>query len=163
MPARGPRGPRRSFCGLAVARPRVVPGWFPPASACFSWRRRCFGPPQRFSWQRRCFPKARQPFVMITLDPLSEHFRGLALRGAELPSWRGVAAKRELELIAKPLGLLMKRFSADVVSCAQKLAATLCPCNVLLTVRRSPIFAVRHLLRRSRCVLSCAGVEADSW
>ena len=30
----------------------------------------------------------------------------LALRGAELPSWRGVAAKRELEIIAKPLGLL---------------------------------------------------------
>ena len=34
-----------------------------------------------FSWQRRGFPlpaikKARQPFVMITLDPLSEHFRG---------------------------------------------------------------------------------------
>ena len=30
----------------------------------------------------------------------------LALRGAELPSWRGVAAKHELEIIAKPLGLL---------------------------------------------------------
>ena len=45
----------------------------------------------------------------------------LALRGAELPSWRGVAAKRELETRVK-----------RVVSCAQKLAATLCPCNVLL-------------------------------
>ena len=37
--------------------------------------------PQRFSWPRRGFPlpaikKARQPFVIITLDPLSEHFRG---------------------------------------------------------------------------------------
>ena len=49
-------------------------------------------------------------------------------------------------------GCFMKRFSADVVSCAQKLAATLCPCNVLL-VRCSPNFAVRYLLRRSRCVL----------
>ena len=37
--------------------------------------------PQRFSWPLRGFPlpaikKARQPFVIITLDPLSEHFRG---------------------------------------------------------------------------------------
>ena len=30
---RGAAGPRRSFCGLAVARPRVVPGSFPPARA----------------------------------------------------------------------------------------------------------------------------------
>ena len=49
--------------------------------ACFSLPRRCFGLPQRFSWPRRGFPlpaikKARQPFVIITLDPLSEHFRG---------------------------------------------------------------------------------------
>ena len=67
------RGPRRSFCGW----PR---GSFPPARACFSWHRRCFGLPQRFSWPCRGFPlpaiKARQPFVIITLDPLSEHFRG---------------------------------------------------------------------------------------
>ena len=73
--------PRRSLCGRAVARPRVVPGLFPPARACFAWPRRCFGLPQRFSWPRRGFPlpaikKARQPFVIITLDPLSEHFRG---------------------------------------------------------------------------------------
>ena len=59
----------------------VAPGSFPPARACFSWPRRCFGLPQRFSWPRRGFPlpaikKARQPFVIITLDPLSEHFRG---------------------------------------------------------------------------------------
>ena len=71
----------RGFCGLAVARPQVAPGSFPPARACFSWPRRCFGLPQRFSWPRRGFPlpaikKARQPFVIITLDPLSEHFRG---------------------------------------------------------------------------------------
>ena len=78
---RGRGGPRRSFCGLAAARPRVAPGSFPPARACFSWPRRCFGLPQRFSWPRHGFPlpaiqKARQPFVIITLDPLSEHFRG---------------------------------------------------------------------------------------
>ena len=79
--AAGAAGHRRSFCGLAVARPQVVPGSFPPARACFSLPRRCFGLPQRFSWPRRGFPlpaikKARQPFVIITLDPLSEHFRG---------------------------------------------------------------------------------------
>ena len=70
-------GPCRSFCGLVVARPGSVP----PARACFSWPRRCFGLPQRFSWPCRGFPlpaikKARQPFVIVTLDPLSEHFRG---------------------------------------------------------------------------------------
>ena len=36
-PARA-AGPRGSFCGLAVARPRVVPSSFPPARACFFFR-----------------------------------------------------------------------------------------------------------------------------
>ena len=35
--AAGAAGPRRCFCGLAVARPWVAPGSFPPARACFSW------------------------------------------------------------------------------------------------------------------------------
>ena len=70
--------------------------------------------PQRFSWPRRGFPlpaikKARsfssslrliRSLSIFTVETL------LALRGAERPSWRGVAAKRELEIIAKPLGLL---------------------------------------------------------
>ena len=67
----------------------------------------------------------------------------------------------------------MKRFSADAVFCAQKLAATLSLAAYCLPpaslVCCSPIFAVRHLLRRSRCapsrrfafaafdMLSCAG------
>ena len=70
---RGRGGPRRSFCGLAVARPRVVPGSFPPARACFSWPHRCFGLPQL---PLPAIKNARQPVVIITLDPLSEHFRG---------------------------------------------------------------------------------------
>ena len=42
---------------------------------------RSFGLPQRCLWPRRGFPfpaitKARQPFVISTLDPLSEHFCG---------------------------------------------------------------------------------------
>ena len=174
-------GPRRSFCGPAVARPRVVPGSFPSARACFSWPPRCVGLPQRFSWPRCGFPlpaikKARQPFVIITLDPLSEHFRGL--RGAELPSWRGVAAKRELEIIAKPLGLLHDALLSgrsflrtETRSYSLPLQRIACRLPICL-VRCSPIFAVR-LLHRSRSsrrfafaafdLLSCAGVEADSW
>ena len=76
----------------------------------------------------------------------------------------------------------MKRVSADVVSCAQKLAATLCPCNVLLAACQFVLFAARRFLqfvtyfvrRAARApsrrfafaafdLLSCAGVEADSW
>ena len=70
----------------------------------------------------------------------------LALRGAELPSSRGVAAKRELEIIAKLLGLLHEAL-LDVVSCAQKLAATLCPCNVLLAACQFVLFAARRFLQ----------------
>ena len=74
---RGPRARR----GPQLLWPRARFGTFPPARACFSWARRCSGLPQRFLWPRRGFPlpaikKARQPFVIITLDPLSEHFRG---------------------------------------------------------------------------------------
>ena len=147
--AAGAAGPRRSFCGLAVARPRVVPGSFPPASACFSWPRRCFGLPQRFSWLRRGFPlpaikKARQPFVIRE-------------------------RQRELEIIAKPLGLLHEALlsgrsflRAETRSYSLPLQRIACRLPICL-VCRSPIFVVRRLLRRSRCVLSCAGVEADSW
>ena len=53
-------------------------------------------------------------------------------------------------------GCFMKRFSADVVSCAQKFAATLLatyclpPAKFVFFAARR-FFAVRHLLRRSRC------------
>ena len=84
----------------------------------------------------------------------------LALRGAELPSWRGVAAKRELEIIAKPLGLLDEALlsgrsflRAETRSYSLPLQRIACRLPICL-VRCSPIFAVRHLLRRSRC--ACA-------
>ena len=58
-------------------------GRAPPQLLWPSGRASAGGPglPQRFSWQRRGFPlpaikKARQPFAIVTLDPLSEHFRG---------------------------------------------------------------------------------------
>ena len=100
----------------------------------------------------------------------------LALRGAELRSWWGccASAKHELDIIAKPWGLLHEALLSGrslLAPCAQKLAALLCPCNILLIClnRCSPIFAVRHLLRRSRFafaafdLFSCAGVKADPW
>ena len=60
----------------------------------------------------------------------------LALRGAELRSWgRCASAKHELDIIAKPWGLLHKALLSGrslLAPCAQKLAANLCPCNILL-------------------------------
>ena len=121
----GAAGPRRSFCGLAVARLRVVPGSFPPASACFSWPRRCFGLPHVF--------RGRAVF----------HFRQSRRRGSLSSSLRLI---RSLSTFAVE-GCFMKRFSADVVSCAQKLAATLCPCNVLLAACQFVLFAARRFLQ----------------
>ena len=164
----GAAGPRRSFCGLAVARPRVVPGSFP-------LRARVFRGPVVVSGCRNVFRgravvfhfrQSRRRGSLSSSLRLIRSLRAfavetlLALRGAELPSWRGVAAKRELEIIAKPLGLL--REGAETRSYSLPLQRIACRLPICL-VRRSPIFAVRHLLRRSRCVLSCAGVEADSW
>ena len=71
---------------------------------------------------------------MFSLDPLSEHFCG---RNA-----LGFAAKRELEIIAKPLGLLHEAHLSG--SCAQKLAATLCPCNILLAACQFVLFVARR-------------------
>ena len=94
-----------------------------------------------------------------------------SLRSAELLSWRGVAAKRELEIIAKPLGLLREALLSGRSFLRTETRSFSLPlqrvsCRLPIS---SPIFAVRHLLRRSRCaraafdLLSCAGVEADSW
>ena len=78
---RGRGGARRSFCGLAVARPRVVPGLVSSCARVFFVAPSLFRAAATFLVPRRGFPlpaikKARQPFVIITLDPLSEHFRG---------------------------------------------------------------------------------------
>ena len=173
----GAAGPRRSFCGLAVARPRVVPGSFP-------LRARVFRGPVVVSGCRNVFRgravvfhfrQSRRRGSLSSSLRLIRSLRAfavetlLALRGAELPSWRSVAAKRELEIIAKPFGLLREALlsgrsflRAETRSYSLPLQRIACRLPICL-VRRSPIFAVRHLLRRSRCVLSCAGVEADSW
>ena len=75
----------------------------------------------------------------------------LALHGAECCN----SAKRELEIIAEPLRLRHEALLSGrsfLAPCAQKLAttpalATYCYC----LVRCSPIFAICHLLRWSRC------------
>ena len=119
----GAAGPRRSFCALAVAVARVVPGSLPR----FSRPRRCFGLPRRFSWPCRGFPlpaikKARQPFVIITLDPLSEHLRGrnafgfARRRTSKLVGRAATQLDANLKSLPSRWGCFMKHFSADVVS-----------------------------------------------
>ena len=88
----------------------------------------------------------------------------LALRSAELPSWRGVAAKRELRN-NKPLGLLHEALLSgrsflrtETRSYSLPLQRIACRLPICL-VRCSPIFAVRHLLRRSRCARCVRFVE----
>ena len=81
---------------------------------------------QCFSWPCRGFPfPAVGSLSIFAIETL------LGLHGAELPSWWD-SAKRELEIIAKPLGLLHESLlsvRSFLAPCAQKLATTLCPCN----------------------------------
>ena len=90
------------------------------------------------------------------------------------------SAKRELEIIAKPLRVLREALLSGrsfLAPCAQKLATTLCALatyRLLLSIRLGrclPIFAMRHLLRWSSRrfafaafnLLIRAGVEAGPW
>ena len=175
---------------LAVARPRVVPGSFPFARACFSWPRRCSGLPQRFSWPRRGFPlpaikKARSSSLRLirSLSTFAVETL-LALRGAELPTCGPCcnSAKRELEIIAKPLGLLheallsvswllvhrnlqllsaLATYYLPPANLSCSLLADFCSSSPTSSValRARPLAA----LLSPRSMLSCAGVEADSW
>ena len=57
------------------------------------------------------------------------------------------SAKRELEIIAKPLGLLHEALLSGrsfLAPCAQQLAATLCPCNISLAACQFVLFAARR-------------------
>ena len=127
---------------------------------------------QRFSWPRRGFPlpaikKTRQPFIIVTPERLSEHFRG------RNRNTLGFARRRTSKLVGRAAtqpnansksspsrwGCFVKRFSADVVSwplapetrsSSLPLQHTAC-CLPVRLVRCLPLFATRHLLRRSRC------------
>ena len=143
------------------------------------------------------WPRARfLPRVFCGLDPgcramffVVFHFRQLKMRGGRsfetLLALHGAeccnSAKRELEIIAKPLRLLHEALLSGrsfLAPCAQKLATTLCPCNILPFV----LFAARRFLqsvtyfvgRAARApsrrfafaaidFLICAGVEAGPW
>ena len=165
MPARGPRA-RRGPTAASVAQRSHVRGW---SRARFLLRARVFRGPVVVSGCRNVFRGRavvfhfRQSRRRGSLSSSLRLIRSLstfavetllALRGAELPSWRGVAAKRELEIIAKPLGLLHEALRsflrAETRSHSLPLQRIACRLPICL-VRRSPIFAVRHLLRRSRC------------
>ena len=128
------------------------------------------------------------------------HFRSdgsLSIFAIETPSWLCAAqnfqaggaccnsAKRKLEIIAKPLRLLHESLLSGrsfLAPCAQKLATTLCPCNISPAIRQFVLVAARRFLQsvtyfvgRSACapsrrfafaafdLLICAGVEAGPW
>ena len=186
MPGRGPRARR----GPAAASAARVRGW---SRARFLLRARVFRGPIvvwgcrnvfrgravvfHFRQSRRRGSLSSSLRLIRSLSTFAVETL-LALRGAELPSWRGVAAKRELEIIAKGLlhEALLSGRSAETRSYSLPLQRVACRLPICL-VRCSPIFAVRHLLRRLCCarapsrrfafaafdLLSCAGVEADSW
>ena len=202
------RGGAPSFCGLAVARPRARRGpqlLWPSGRASwarFLLRARVFRGPVVVPGCRNVFRGRavvfhfRQSRKRGTFSSSLRLIRSLstfavetllALRGAELPTCGPCcnSAKRELEIIAKPLGLLHEALLSGrsfLAPCAQKLAAALCPCNVLLAACQFVLFAARRFLqfvtyfvgraaRAPSCrfafaafdLLSCAGVEADSW
>ena len=125
--------------------------------------------------------RARQPFVISTLDPLSEHFRGRNALGFARRRTAGGGAAPQLSTnsISSPSrgGCFMKRFSADVVywplahrnSQLLSALATYClpPANLSRSLladfcSSSPTSSVALCFRCVRFV-GCAGVKADPW
>ena len=85
----------------------------------------------------------------------------LALRGAE----HCTSAKHELDIIAKPWGLLHEALLSGrslLAPCAQKLAATLSRSLLADFCSSSPTSSVALCFRCVRFV-GCAGVKADPW
>ena len=113
----------------------------------------------------RAIKKVRQPLVIITLDPLSEHFRGRNALGSARRRTSKLVGRAATQLNANSKsspsrwGCFMKHFSADEFpgpfrtetrSYSLPLQHIACRLPMCL-VRCSPIFAIRHLLCRSRC------------
>ena len=120
---------------------------------------------------------------------LSEHFRDRNALGCTAQNFQAGgtccnSAKRELEIIAKPLRLLREPLLSGrsfLTPCAQKLATTLCPCSLspacqfVLVAARRFLQSVTYFVDRSACapsrrfafaafdLLICAGVEAGPW
>ena len=97
------RGRGRSFCGLAVARPRVVPVVVSGYRNVFRGSAVVF----HFRQSRRRGSLSSSLRLIRSLGTFAVETL-LALRGAELPTCGPCcnSAKREIEIIAKPLGLL---------------------------------------------------------
>ena len=171
VPARGPRARRG------------------PAAASVAWRSRVRGRPRRFLLRARVFRgpvvvsgcrnvfrgravvfhfrrsrrrgslssslRLIRSLSTFAVEPL------LALRGAELPSWRGVAAKRELEIIAKPLALLHEALLSgrsflrtETRSYSLSALATYClppACQFVLFAARRFLQFVTYFVGRAAC------------
>ena len=137
-----PSRPRagRSFCGLAVARPR----W---SRARFLLRARVFRGPVVVSGCRNFhFRQSRTAAACLRLIRSPRHALGFAQRRTS--KLAGVAAKRELEIIAKPLGLLHEALLSgrsflrtETRSYFLPLQRIACRLPICL-VRCSPIFAI---------------------
>ena len=151
-------------------------------------------------WSRACFFRGLDPgcrAMFFVAAPwfstgggrLSEHFRDRNALGCTAQNFQAGgtccnSAKRELEIIAKPLRLLREPLLSGrsfLTPCAQKLATTLCPCSLspacqfVLVAARRFLQSVTYFVDRSACapsrrfafaafdLLICAGVEAGPW
>ena len=144
------------FLALAVARPRVVLGWIPPARACFSWPRRCSGLPQRFSWPRRGFPlpaikKARSSSLRLIRSLSTFAVETLSAQNFQPADRAATQLNANLKSSPSRWGCFTKHFSAFPGPLRTETCSYSLPLQRICLVRCSPIFAVRHLLRRSRC------------
>ena len=100
--------------------------------------------------------KKRRPFIIILLDRLSEHFRGrnalgFARRRTSKLVGRAATQPNTNSKSSNPLGLLHEDLLSGpsfLAPCAQKkLAATLCPCNILLAACQFVLIAARRFLQ----------------
>ena len=132
------------------------------------------------SWSCRCSWAACSPRATP-----SERFHFLSAQNFQAGGTCCNSAKRELEIIAKPLRLLHESLLSGrsfLTRCAQKLATTLCPCSLSPAVCQFVLVAARRFLqsityfvgRSARApsrrfafaafdLLICAGVEAGPW
>ena len=189
MHARGPRARRGPVAASVASRSRVR-GW---RWARFLLRARVFRGPvvvsgcRNVSRGRAVVFHFRQPRRRGSLSSSLRLIRSLSTFAVKtllaLPQNFQAGGALQLNANSKSSpsrwGCFMKRFSADVVSCAQKLATTLCPCSLSPAVCQFVLFAARRLLqfvtyfvgRAARApsrrfafdLLGRAGVEADSW
>ena len=117
------------------------PGSVPPALVFFVASIRAAG--QCVSWPRRGFP----PLCAFSRSKRSWLCTALNFQAGGTCC---NSAKRELEIIAKPLRLLHESLLSGrsfLAPCAQKLATTLCPCSLSPAVCQFVLVAARRFLQ----------------